>query len=134
MLSLVKNEQDLKTPRLPPEVALSVLRAQRGSGETLEFLSTGLSMAPLISEDSVVEITFEDPAGFRPGDLILFARGDSLVLHRLIHRWSTERVIRFREKGDRQLAAAELQIEDVLGRVTAVQRGDGRVVLRDPTQ
>jgi hypothetical protein len=94
----------------------------------LELRTTGFSMAPLILEDSIVDVVFDDPSSTRPGDLVLFARGDSLVLHRVIHRWNTEKGVQFREKGDHKVEATVIDEEDVLARVVAVRRGERRTV------
>ncbi len=85
-------------------------------------------MAPLICEDSVVEVAFDDPSVVRSGDLILFARGESLVLHRVIHRWKTEQGVCLREKGDHKIEATVIGEEDVIARVIAVRREEKRIV------
>jgi len=94
----------------------------------LELRTTGFSMAPLILEDSIAEVVFDDPSITRPGDVVLFARGGSFVLHRVIHRWNTEQGVRFREKGDHKVESTVIAEEDVLARVVAVRRGEHRTV------
>ena len=115
------------------ELALSgrdlgaLLEGVIGRGLPFRFRATGSSMAPFIRDGDIVTVSPIKDRPPRPGDVVAFARPGSqkLIVHRVVRRQEAGWLI----KGD-SCAVAEGPIpkENVLGRVTRVER-DGRRVL-----
>jgi hypothetical protein len=88
-------------------------------------------MEPLIPDGSRLTVRF-GRREIAPGDVVLYAAGNRIIAHRVLRlgrrgrRWGFVRV-----KGDpvRTGEASWVAVEEVLGRVLAVRRPDGSVVL-----
>jgi signal peptidase I len=99
-----------------------VLMAREG-GAWVEAASR--SMSPLIQPGDQLRLSALDPAGVRPGTIVAYRRGDTLVVHRLIAVTPAG----FVTKGDAltdtdvPVAAAE-----IVGRVAAIRSPDGRLL------
>jgi len=95
----------------------------REGGAWVEAAS--LSMSPLIRPGDRLRLSALDPAGARPGTMVAYRRGDTLVVHRLLRRTPAG----FVTKGDAltdidpPVAAGE-----IVGRVAAIRSPDGRLL------
>jgi hypothetical protein len=108
---------------LAPARRLAVLRSLRGSGKTISLRTSGMSMQPMIPDDSRVEISFLDAGTVRPGDVVLFSAGEAAVLHRVLRVQRTGDTVRFVEKGDHQPFFRTVEGDCFLGILTAVETG-----------
>lgn len=104
-----------ETTRLPEEVQREIFRSLRGTGKQMDLCATGASMAPLIRAGMRVSIEFVSPGLIRPGDVVLFERRGSMILHRVIGRDSATGS--WVEKGDHQPFAGTIRPDDVWGRM-----------------
>ena len=115
-------------PRVLPDSArVALVRSMAGTGKELRLPTTGFSMAPLIREGAAVDLRFDPPGDVRAGDLILFARAERLVLHRVMAVEHGHDILYFTEKGDHQPFSGLITSAEYLARVTGV-RARGRFV------
>jgi hypothetical protein len=92
----------------------------RRRGTSVWIRPYGASMRPLIGPETTLLVEFGGVAEI--GDLILFARGDILVAHRLVARRGAETLI---AKGDAEpYFDAPVRPGDLLGVVRALRRSD----------
>ena len=66
------------------EVAADLARAHLGAGRALRVPASGQSMWPLIRHGATVEVLPLGGAALAVGDVVLWARGGGLVLHRVV--------------------------------------------------
>ncbi len=102
-----------------------------GRGGRLSFRARGTSMHPFIRGRDVILVEPVDPARLRPGEIILYHRGDtSHVVHRLVRRVEKDGRLVFIAQGDNKLIAdAPILAEQVLGRVVGIEREGRRLRL-----
>ncbi len=116
---------------LSRELTLGILTLWAREGKWAEISVSGLSMSPLIPHGSRLTVRF-GREGLSKGDVVLYTTPAHLVAHRVIglgrrgRRWGWLKV-----KGDplSWREAAWIPVEDVVGRVVAVHRPDGEVLL-----
>lgn len=93
------------------------------SDQPVTITVTGLSMTPFLQEGDRVEAVRASSGDLKVGDLMVFLRGDEVVVHRFL----TARGDLFLEKGDGQSRGNWAPWPAVLGRVTAHWRAEERV-------
>ncbi len=101
----------------------------QGAAGRLRLTVTSDSMRPLLQVGDVVVVQAIDPAALRPGDVIVVQRGGEWITHRLVtideHGWHTH--------GDNTRDLDETASADqVVGRVTAIERGRRTIDLQQP--
>jgi signal peptidase I len=123
------NTQRVRLPRSILEVALSVWG--RAGGQHLIPIS-GRSMLPAI-HDGDHALVSHGCAGVRPGDVIVFRHGGTLIAHRVLRIECGDDGPTFVTKGDNapQLDPP-LSADEIVGRVLAIERG-GRHTSLDTT-
>jgi hypothetical protein len=98
-------------------------------GASLRFCARGTSMAPLIQDGDLIQVVPLQGKSLRLGDVAAFIQPASgkLVVHRLVNRRGQEAWF----SGDNMRGALEgpLALENVLGRVAAVERAGRAVAL-----
>jgi signal peptidase len=104
--------------RYQPHI-IALLRQQLAAGGQARLRVQGGSMLPLIRPGDTVCIAPCQPQQVRPGEIIVFQRGSTLIMHRLLacsaHSLQT--------RGDScRLDDAPIHPSDVLGRVVAIER------------
>ncbi len=98
----------------------AVLEKWREAGEKHLIPITGRSMLPFIREGDRALVA-HGCQGIRPGDVIVFRQGESLIAHRVIRLLADHT---FLTRGDNaEQFDAPVPGEAVLGRVLAIQRG-----------
>jgi signal peptidase len=109
--------------------ALAAGILQGGSG--LRFRARGTSMRPFIRDGDVLEVQPLDGAPVRRGDVLLCRDGRGrLVAHRVIRLGRHDGRVALRTRGDALASPDRLVcLEQVLGRVVAVERGGRRIRL-----
>jgi hypothetical protein len=112
--------------RLSHNQRVELLRGKANSGKSIELETAGLSMAPLIMPSSSVRLEFAAAREIAPGDIILFDRGESLVLHRVLKVFRRDGALHFVEKGDHQPMYSIIPATCYLARLVSV-RTDERV-------
>lgn len=85
----------------------------------------GISMAPFLEEGDRVEVVRATPGDLKAGDLMVFLRGDEVVVHRFL----AVRGGLFLEKGDSQGRGNWAPWPDALGRVVALWKAEERLHL-----
>lgn len=99
------------------------------SGTAVRFRVTGSSMQPSILSGDVVTAEPCPPGRIRRGQVICFRHGDEMRVHRVISAGPEK----LKARGDAaNFFAEDIRIRDVLGIITAVERGGRRVNVNPP--
>ena len=109
------------------ELAAEVLR----SSGRLRLRATGASMLPAVWPGDILSVRSHDAAEALPGDIVLFGREGRLVAHRVVERTLCQDRIQWVTRGDSVGGNdAPVSSHQLLGRVTAIERGHRRIVPR----
>jgi signal peptidase I len=93
----------------------------------------GTSMAPAILPGDVLSVERADVAQVSPGEIVVFARPGRIVAHRVVAKHSEPCVVLITQ-GDRlRLEDAPVSGEELIGRVTQVERRGTRIGVRSGT-
>lgn len=108
----------METKQIPNEIFFEQLMAEINDGESVRIRVTGRSMMPTFHDkvDYIVLSPFDKDA-LKVGDVVLFNRGDTICVHRIIAR-KGERLI-IRGDGNRHKAYEPCTVNDVMAIVTA---------------
>jgi len=106
------------------ELAAEVLR----SSGRLRLRATGASMLPAIWPSDILSVRSHDALEALPGDIVLFGRQGRLVAHRVLQRTASQDGILWVTRGDSAGGNdAPVSSHELLGRVTAIERGSRRL-------
>jgi signal peptidase I len=95
----------------------------------------GRSMMPWIRPGDVLFIRRTDPHSVTPGEVVLFARNEQLVVHRVIRKSLSSPPSLLVTKGDAVADPDEhVSGAELLGRVTCIYRGWRQINLETPQQ
>ncbi len=83
---------------------------------------TSNSMYPMIKEGDRILVEKVSPKSVRFGDIIVFRRSRKLVIHRILGRRTIRGRLHFLEKGDGNLGAGLVPVEDMVARVRSICR------------
>jgi hypothetical protein len=102
-------------------------------GDAVLIPTRGESMSPLISGGCRLRVEPVAPHDLRLGDVILYQAGGALVAHRLMAKRQRQGRLHLITKGDTisWRFREEVDPDQVLGRVTAVRRRNGREIRID---
>ena len=103
-------------------------------GKSFRFEARGRSMVPFIRDGDVLEVEPIDARAIRFADVIFYHVDEAhAVAHRVIKRGLQDHQPVFVARGDAQVGAGErFSSDQVLGRVSAVERNGKRRVLKGP--
>jgi len=104
-----------------------------GQGGVLHMIPVaGHSMLPLLQNGDQVVVAHGWASG-RRGDVVVFRRGDALVVHRVLRMYNGNSEPMVITKGDNlSYFDAPLGANDIVGRVLAIKRGGRRLPLDTP--
>jgi len=103
------------------ELAADVLR----NGGAIRLRVQGTSMLPTIWPGDMLTIKSADDASLVAGDIVLVGRAGEFIVHRLIDKGPSVNESRVITRGDAMPQADPASsIGEILGKVTAVQRGE----------
>lgn len=106
------------------DLALEVL----GSFGEARLPVTGASMLPTLWPGDVLTIRTQHIEDMLPGDVVLAHRAGRFVAHRVIHKLRSGAEVLLLTRGDRlDRADPPVAARDLLGRVTAIERGGRRL-------
>ena len=110
--------------RLGCELAAEVLR----SFGRLRLRTTGASMLPTVWPGDVLSVRRHNVVEALPGDIVLFLREGRLVAHRVVERTICQDKMQWVTRGD-SVESNDLPVSsgELLGRVTAIERGSRRL-------
>ena len=109
---------------LKRQLALEVV----GSLGEARLAAGGSSMLPAIRPGDVLEVHRESMAGVSIGDIVVFEREARLVTHRVVEKVSGRGGTLLITRGDAlRVPDPPVTPEELLGRVTAVLRGERRL-------
>jgi len=109
------------------ELAAEALR----SWGRLRLRATGASMLPAVWPGDVLSVCARSATQALPGDIVLFGRAGRLVAHRVVERSLCQDRIQWVTRGDSvEGNDAPVSSHELLGRVTAIERGSRRIVPR----
>ncbi|TMA60958.1 MAG: hypothetical protein E6J80_01350 [Deltaproteobacteria bacterium] len=125
-----------------PDLAAALLRR----GNRVRFRAAGASMQPTIEDGELITVAPVAPESVKRGDILLYQNERGVVAHRVVGRVKgtvPSPVAGCRATGPRQVDCplfllrgdasvscdAPVQLEQVIGRVVAVQRGGRNVAL-----
>lgn len=107
----------VETLRIPNDVFFAEVRNFLASGQSVTIRATGRSMSPTFKDSvDVVVVSPCEADSIAVGDAVLFDRGDTICLHRVIERNGDRLVIR--GDGNAHSALEYATIDKVLGKVT----------------
>lgn len=86
-----------------------------------ELKVSGVSMLPLLDENTRVIVHNVDPDNIKSGDIILFSSKDCSVIHRVMRRVERGGKLFFKEKGDNNSSMSIVESEKVIGKVVFVE-------------
>jgi len=106
------------------ELAAEVLR----SSGRLRLRASGASMLPAVWPGDILSVRSHDAVEVLPGDIVLFGREGKLVAHRVVERSLCQDRIQWVTRGDCvEGNDAPVSSRELLGRVTAIERGSRRL-------
>lgn len=103
-----------------------LLQRKLAPGETVRLTVRSGSMLPLLPVGAEIAVAAARGMDCRPGDIVIFRRGDRLVAHRLLFAWGRGARRWFLERGDGVSTAGIIRAGDVLGLVVEVIDPEGR--------
>lgn len=112
------------------DVLRDMWREVCGRGKTVRFKMISGSMSPMIEVDDIVTVSHAEPPGIQVGDVIAFMENRNIVVHRVIDVDRGEGKYFFRHKGDAGVASGTFTGENIIGRVTVVEK-QGREINLD---
>lgn len=98
------------------------------SGQPVTLTVSGASMEPFLLEGDRVDVVSAGPSDMVAGDLLVFLRGDEVIVHRFL----AAKKGRFLEKGDAQGKGNWAPWPGGFGRAVALWRGQERLGLERP--
>ncbi len=99
-------------------------------GRILSFKIVSNSMSPMIEAGDVVRVSRAVPSEVQIGDVIAFQDGQNVMVHRVIGiSWANQQLY-FRHRGDVGASSAIIPAEDLIGRVTVIEK-EGREIRLD---
>ncbi|MBV7328942.1 signal peptidase I [Chloroflexi bacterium TSY] len=114
---------------LPSSIIEATLDVWRKVGSQHTIRVAGRSMLPLIQDGDSVRIV-HDVSSVRQGDIVVFRYGGQLIAHRVMRVHNEPPVVMFMTKGDNTVSFdAPVRADQVIGRVSALQKGDRYIVL-----
>jgi hypothetical protein len=88
-------------------------------------------MLPAVWPGDILSVRSHDPVDALPGDIVLIGREGRLVAHRVVERSLCQDRIQWVTRGDSVAGNdAPVSSHDLLGRVTAIERGHRHIVPR----
>lgn len=110
-------------------IFFALAEEQMAEGHSVAMSLKGISMLPTLHEDDVLTL---DPMAGEPcvGDVLLFRYAGSHVVHRLIKHEGDTYVM----QGDNNYGTETVRQQDIVARVVAVKRPDGRTVATNSTE
>lgn len=103
--------------RIPNEIFFEQIKDILSQGQSVKINVTGRSMDPTFKDGKdVLVISPFDPEKLAVGDVVLFDRGDTICVHRIIARKGERLVIR--GDGNPKHALEPCKVSDVIGIVT----------------
>ena len=95
---------------------------------SLRLRATGASMLPAVWPGDILSVRSHGAAEALPGDIVLFGREGRLVAHRVVERTLCQDGIHWVTRGDSVGGNdAPVSSHEMLGRVTAIERGSQRL-------
>jgi signal peptidase I len=103
-------------------------------GRSLSFRIVSDSMSPIIEVGNVVRVSHVEPSDVRFGDIVAFRDNRNVVVHRVIGRYCSDKQPGFYHGGDFTSVSGQAHFDDIIGRVTAIQKGRREIRLDTPGQ
>lgn len=105
---------------------------EKGGSPSFRIISD--SMSPMIEVDDVVKVSRVEPSRVRIGDIVAFQSGQNVVVHRVIGKSWSGRQLSFRQMGDACRSSARFPTENLIGKVTTIQKKGHDIHLDSPRQ
>jgi hypothetical protein len=80
----------------------------------------------------VVKVSKAEPSHIRIGDIVAFQDGQNVVVHRVIGKSWSNRQLRFRHRGDAGRSSGIVQAQNLIGRVSVIQKAGREIHLSSP--
>jgi signal peptidase I len=101
-------------------------------GSILNFRVQSGSMRPMIEVGDVVSISKVQPLDIRIGDIVAFKDGQNVVVHRIINKSLSDAELIFHQQGDTGGSARLLVAQDIIGKVTSIDKEGRKIRLDSP--
>ncbi len=97
-------------------------------GESLSFKIASGSMSPMLKVGNVVKVSKVQPSEVRIGDVVAFQDGPYVIVHRVIGKSLSNQQIIFRHMGDAGMSSGYIAAENLIGRVSRIEK-EGRAIV-----
>lgn len=125
-----KNTGATKTPR---EKVLNLfpgmLQEACNRGGSLTFKVISGSMEPMLQVGDRVKVSRVEESRLHTGDIIAFRKGEGVIGHRIISRDKQNGRVYFNVRGDVGSVRDKIAAKDIIGKIYAIEKDDGEVVL-----
>lgn len=101
-------------------------------GGYLSFRVISGSMEPMIRVGDRVKVSRAEPSRLRIGDIIAFREGQGVTGHRIISRGNFNGQVSFYVRGDVGSAWRRVTVEDLIGKICAIERDEHEILLDTP--
>lgn len=129
-------EEYTKTTDMPGDKARSLLpelwQEACHRGGRLSFRVISGSMEPIICVGDKVGVTRAEPSRLRIGDIIAFREDQKVMAHRIIGRGRKNGQLSFRLRGDEGVVSGRATLENLIGKVYAIERDGHEIRLDTP--
>jgi ubiquinone/menaquinone biosynthesis C-methylase UbiE/signal peptidase I len=100
-------------------------------GNSVRFQAKGWSMHPFIQDGDFITVVPIENSSIKTGDVVLYSPdGNRIIVHRVVKRYKKDINRSMLVKGDALGGAPEkIDIQNVLGKVVSVERGEHRISL-----
>jgi len=98
-------------------------------GRNLRFKIVSGGMSPVIEVGNIVRVSRAKPSRIRIGDVVTFRDGQSVVVHRLIGKISSNAQLTVRHRGDASASSGTIAAQNLIGRVTVIEKEGHKIRL-----
>ncbi len=100
-------------------------------GHRVRFQASGESMQPFIQDKDILEVAPLEGKRIKPGDVLLVETGEGrLLAHRVVKISRNNGTTFYVTRGDGCITTdGRFRLENILGRVETVERGNKRIIL-----
>lgn len=119
-----------QSPSMSADILLSLSIEALRQGQAMRFRVASGSMRPLLQVNESVLI--EPGSAIAVGEIAAFETPAGLVIHRIVHTQQNGGRLRLLQMGDGEIRPAWIETESIVGRVTAVFKGERPCSLTTP--
>lgn len=113
------------------EIALNLLNGAEKASGLVKFVYNGNSMYPMLREGDILLVKYSEANTLAMGDLVAYRSKGAVIVHRFLYRKEISGKSFIVAKADnRWWTDKPFGYESLLGKVTELQKGSQRLILR----